>query len=427
LKTVLIFILIVGFTLLGYHGFDWWKSRQQRKELFLYFQQNSPITQRIPEDAVAYINLYDFKRVHAGLRDTRFYDTLAHWIDTELSGNKNPNPLMGGMLEKTILNVIGEEFGLAVLPPKHRSPELFAVARLTPGSDFILGIALTSNRRIKKISVDNESVYLITGDAALGNAYVAIDSGYAYASTDFQRVKNALEKGLSAGPSFLRQSSVTQVPENTFLFARAKGPDFFAIVYGGSNKFTLNALSGSRIYSSLPPIPGDHAVFQFQTNATEILGQPATSYTLHSIQGLPSSRLAFGFPSQSQAKQFGSTLLNGNGAAAHVNLSNGSCVPLRIDNTEWTFCLRGRSLLLAEEHLDFQVAKAALTEITPTKMPVTLRIQNDAKALDGYYQKIKDGDWNDFHTAREFYFLSCLKTLSGSIDSNNDEITAQIQ
>jgi hypothetical protein len=427
LNAISFLILIGGFALLGYHGFDWWKSREQRKQLLIYFQQESPVTKRIPEDAIAYINLYDFKRVHSGLRDTRLYETIAHWIDTELSGNKSPNPLIGGMLEKTILNVIGEEFGLALLPMEKKSPEIFAVARLAPGSDFIVGLALTQNRKIKKIGVENETVYAIPAGPDLGEVYVAMKSGYAYACTDVQRIKSALQN-MTNGPSFLKESNISQVPENTFLFARAKDPDFFAIVYGEGDTFTLNAPSRSSIYSSLPPIPGSGAIFEFQTNATEIFSQPSTSLAIHSIDGMPSSRLAFGFSSQAKAKHFGSSLLNEvNGTGHQLNFVNGSCVPLRIEHADWTFCSRGTSLLLAEEQFDPEKAEMAMSEVKPSKLPITLKIQNNSDALEKYYNKIKNGDWEDFDTAREFYFLSCLKNIRGSVDNGNDEIVAVVQ
>jgi hypothetical protein len=421
-------ILIIGFTLLGYHGFDWWKTREQRKKLFIYFQKESPITKRIPEDAIAYINLFDFKRVHSGLRNTRLYDTITHWIDTELSEDKNPNPLIGGMVEKTILNVIGEEFGFALLPSKNRPADLFAAARLAPGSDFILGIALASNRKLKKIEVANEAVYVVpaAGNPDFQEIYVVMTSGFAFASTDLERIKKVLD-GPSSGPAFLQKSSITQIPEDTFVFARAKDPDFFAIVHGSSDTFTLSAPSGSLIYSSLPSVPGT-GIFRLQTNATEIFGQPSTSFAIHSVDGRPSSRVVLGFPSQREAKRFGSSLLNGvNGTGSPIIFSNGKCIPLRIEDADWTFCSRGTSLLLAEEQIDFNLAKDTMSEITPKKLPITLKIEHDAEALKTYQEKIKAGNWEDFDAAREFYFLSCLKRVRGSIDKYNDEIVAEIQ
>ncbi len=427
-NAISVLVLISAFALLGYHGFDWWKSREQRRKLFIYFQKESDITKRIPEDAIAYINLFDFKRVHSGLRDTRLYDTITHWVDTELSGNKDPNPLMGGMLEKTILNVIGEEFGVALLPSQNKPADFFAVARLAPGSDFILGIALASNRKLKKIGISNETVYVIpSGNSDLGEVFVVMKSGFAYAATDQERIKKALEAP-SSGPKFLLESTITQIPEDTFLFARAKQPDFFAIVHGGNNTFTLKAPSGSFIYSSLPSLPGNDGIFKLQTNATEILGQPSTSFAIHSVDGHPSSRLVFGFPSQARAKQFGSSFLNGaNGIGEQVKFSNGECVPLRLENADWTLCSRDTSLLLAEEPVDFNFVKQKMAAITPKKLPVTLKIENNSAALKSYQEKINAGNWEDFDTAREFYFLSCLKTVRGSIDNNNDEIIAEIQ
>jgi hypothetical protein len=68
-----------------------------------------------------------------------------------------------------------------------------------------------------------------------------------------------------------------------------------------------------------------------------------------------------------------------------------------------------------------------MSEITPKKLPITLKIEHDAEALKTYQEKIKAGNWEDFDAAREFYFLSCLKRVRGSIDKYNDEIVAEIQ
>ncbi|MCI0417501.1 hypothetical protein L0222_32445 [bacterium] len=431
LNAILFVLITGGCALLGYHGYDWWKTAQKRRQLFLYFQKESPVTQRIPEDATVYLNLFDFKRVHSGLYGTKLNETLAHWIDTELSGNHDPNPMMGGMLEKTILNVIGEEFGIALLPSIDKKLDLFAIARLAPGSDFILGIALASNRKLKKMQVQNDTVYVLpSGDLKLGDLYVLVKSSYAYAATDLQRIRSAL-KGASGGPSFLRSLSVHQIPEDTFLFIQAKEPALSAIAYGKNNRYTLEASSESLMHSSIPAVPASSAVFQFQTNATEIFGQPSASFALQSIDGVPAARFAFGFASSEAAQRFESSFLNGVNYEKKLqdNFANAEvrCFPFQIEDDYWTLCSKGRTYLLAEELIDLKTAASGMQEAKTEKLPITLRVQARSAAIANYQEKIESGDRSEFSRARAFYFLSCLKRIQGSINGYNHEIVAEIQ
>jgi hypothetical protein len=148
LPLLAIFVSLVCIGFLGYRGYGWWQKYQKRKALFLYFQKNSPVTKRIPEDTLLYINIYDLKRVHDQLRETHLSQVLAHWLDTGMSENEKPNPLLGGMLEKTILNIVGDEFALALLPSKQRPFDFLAIARIAPGSDFLLNLELSSAKNI---------------------------------------------------------------------------------------------------------------------------------------------------------------------------------------------------------------------------------------------------------------------------------------
>ena len=430
-NAVLFILIAFAFAVLGYFGFDWWKSAQKKRQLFVYFQKESPVTQRMPQDAITYLNLFDVKRVHSSVQGTKLNDTLAHWIDTELQGNHNPNPLLGGMLEKTILNVIGEEFGVAVLPPIHNKPQFFAVARLAPGSDLIVGIALASNRKMKKIHIGDDIVYVLpSGHLNVGDLYIMLKSNYAYAATDPQRIEAAL-KGNSGGPSFLRDLNVHQIPEDTFAFIETKNHTLSAILHGTDKTYTLQASSESLVRSCIPPVPASAAVFQFQTNAPEILGQPSASFALQSLNGVPSSRFVFSFVSSEAARNFESTFLRNvnydKQAQDNYTNSEARCFPLHIENDDLTFCSKGRTYLIAEPSMNPKTAAEGMRDVQVENLPVTLRVGFESESLKSFQKKIEEGDWTEFSKATAFYFLSCVKKIRGSIDGDNHEIVVEIR
>jgi hypothetical protein len=431
LTSVLFVLIAFSFAVLGYFGFDWWKTAQRKRQLFVYFQKDSPVTQRIPQDAIAYLNLFDFKRVHSSIQGTKLNDTLAHWIDTELSGNHSPNPLLGGMLEKTILNVIGEEFGVAVLPPINNKPQLFAVARLAPGSDLIVGLALASNRKMKRTHTGDDTIYALpSGYPDLGDLYIMLKSNYAYAASDRQRIEAVL-KGNPGGPTFLQGLNVHQIPEDTFLFIETKKHELSAIAYGSDKTYTLEASSDSLVRSCIPAVPADSAVFQLQTNAPEIFGQPSASFALRSISGVPSSRFAFSFASPQAAQNFESALMrNVNYEKKMPDNSENSdvrCFPLRIENDDFTFCSKGRTYLIAEPFINLETAAAGMQEAEVNNLPVTIKVEYDSDSLTSFQKKVESGEWSQFSKATAFYFLSCFKKIEGGIDGNNHKIVIEIQ
>jgi hypothetical protein len=428
---VLFVLIAFSFAVLGYFGFDWWKTAQRKRELFVYFQKDSPVTQRIPQDAIAYLNLFDFKRVHSSIQGTKLNDTLAHWIDTELSGNHSPNPLLGGMLEKTVLNVIGEEFGIAVLPAINNKPQLFAVARLAPGSDLIVGLALASNRKMKKTRIGEDTIYALpSGHLDVGDLYIMLKSNYAYAATDPQRIEAVL-KGNSGGPTFLQELNVHQIPEDTFVFIETKKHELSGIVYGSNKTYTLEASSDSLVPSCIPPVPANSAVFQFQTNAPEIFGQPSASFALQSLNGVPSSRFAFSFASPQAAQNFESALMRNVNYEKKVpdNFENSEvrCFPLRIENDDLTFCSKGRTYLIAEPFINLETAAAGMEEAQVNNLPVTIKVGYDSDSLTSFQKKVEAGEWSEFSKSTPFYFLSCLKKIDGAIDANNHKIVIEIR
>ncbi len=431
LNAVLFVLIAFAFACLGYFGFDLWKTAQKKRQLFVYFQKDSPVTQRVPKDAIAYINLFDFKRVHSSIQGTKLNDTLVHWIDTELSGNHNPNPLMGGVLEKTILNIIGEEFGIAVLPPINNKPQLFAVARLAPGSDLFVGLALANNRKMKRSQIGDDTFYALpSGHLDVGDLYIMIKSSYVYAATDPQRIA-AASKGNTGGPDFLQDLSVHQIPEDTFVFIETKKHTLSGIIHGTNKTYKLETTSESLVRSSIPPVPADSTVFQFQTNAPEIFGQPSTSFALLSINGAPSARFAFSFVSTEASQNFESAFLrnaNYEKKAEDTNeTSDVRCFPLRIEDDDLTLCSKGRTYLIAEPSINLQSAAAGMQDVQVQNLPMTLKVGFQSESLATFQKKIETGDWSEFSKATAFYFLSCLKKIRGSIDGSNHEIVAEIQ
>jgi hypothetical protein len=397
----------------------------------VYFQKESPVTQRIPKDAIAYLNLFDFKRVHSSIQGTKLNDAVAHWIDTELSGNHNPNPLIGGVMEKTILNIIGDEFGVAVLPSINNRPQLLAVARLAAGSDLFVGLALANNRKMKRSRIGDETVYALPSrHLNVGDLYIMVKSGYAYAATDPQRIE-AASKGNSGGPDFLQDLSVQPIPEDTFIFIETKNHTLSGIVHGTDKTYTLEASSESHVRSCIPPVPADSAVFQFQTNAPEIFGQPSTSFALQSTNGLPTARFAFSFISSEAAENFESSFLRNVNYERKTQDNNENsevrCIPLRIEDDDLTFCSKGRTYLIAEPFINLQTAAAGMQEVQVQNLPMTLKVGFQSESLVPFQKKIEAGDWSEFSKASPFYFLSCLKKIQGSIDGYNREIIAEIQ
>jgi hypothetical protein len=431
LNAVLFVLIAFAFACLGYFGFDWWKTAQKKRQLFVYFQKDSPVTQRIPKDAIAYINLFDFKRVHSSIQGTKLNDTLAHWIDTELSGNHDPNPLMGGVLEKTILNVIGEEFGIAVLPSINNKPQLIAVARLAPGSDLFVGLALANNRKMKRSRIGDDTIYALpSGHLDIGDLYIMIKSSYVYASTDPQRIE-AASKGNSGGPDFLQDINVHQIPEDTFVFIETKKHTLSGIIHGTEKVYKLEASSESRVPSRIPSVPADSAILQFQTNAPEILGQPSTSFALQSNNGIPSARFVFNFVSSEAAQNFESSFLRSvnyeNKASDNNETSDVRCIPLRIDDDDLTFCSKGRTYLIAEPFINLQAAAARMEDVKVQNLPIILNVGFQSESLAPFQKKIEAGDWSEFSKASTFYFLSCVKRIEGSINGSNHEIVTEIQ
>ena len=429
LPILAIFVSLICVGFLGYRGYQWWQKHQKRKALFLYFQKSSPVTKRIPEDALLYINLYDLKRAHDQLRDTHLSRVLAHWLDTGMSENDKPNPLLGGMLEKTILNIIGDEFALAVLPSNERPFDFLAIARIAPGSDFLLNLALSSAKNIEKIDSGDKIFYRSkTKNPNFPSIILHIQEDLAYASNNFQRLKEAYTNE-GTGPEFLSNATLEGIPEDTLIFAQNKKPEIRALLHGTGKTYNLQFSNIPNIKEHPPVIQESAAdVVKIETNGPGLIGQPAATYLLQSINGQPVSAMLLSFAKPVQAKYFEQKIAaTFNPEIPEMFSRDGiDCFRHLTSKKEEFVCRRGISLLMAQGRFPLQQAKF-LTAQPKEESPFILRIDFQKEQLQPYHDRVKTKDWSDFSGAEAFHFLSCVKQITGGIDETSREIKMELE
>ena len=428
-------VLSVCLIFLGYRFLQWRQDQEKRKELFVYFQKKSEVTRRLPADAVAYLNLYQFKKVYEGLEGTKFYDVLAHWFDTGMSDKQKANPLLGGMLEKTIVDMLGEEFGLAVVPASGGKIDYVAVARVAPGSQFILKLALASAKNTRSISFNGETIYAFpTKDASYPEVFVYLGDDFAFSSSNLERLKHAAAPP-GTGPAFLVQLPVVAVPQDTFLFVETKQPQFSVRGFGGFQDYHLKATGQSRINSHLPNYrENDHTVFWFQTNGTEIWNQPATTFVMQSFDGQPGSHLLFTYADSRTAKDYSEFLLNDfnakvpTGRATEIINEKGfECYQYDKNGSQQYVCRGDAAVMLARGRLDLANFGFRAKKLPARFQPLVVQMNFHPERVEEFLQKTGKKDWSDFGIAKEFYFLSCIKSLTGGIDASGNEIDLELQ
>jgi hypothetical protein len=437
MKKILKIVIAIGAILLILYtarkAHDWWQLQGKRKELFAYLQKNSPVTKRIPKDATFYLNLFDFKRVHASLKTTNFYKVLVHWFDTGMANGNPANPLLGGMLEKTILNVIGEEFAVALLPSAGKQMDLLAVARLAPGSDFLLRLALASDRKAQRIPYRDNTLYVFqTKLVQYPKFYVCIQDNLAYAGNNSARVQQSLGQE-GPGPDFLRDLAVEAIPEDTFVFARAKGAAFSGLIYGGGTRYFLKASSDQILNSKLPKLnESPTSVLQVQTNGTRIVQQPSLTYVLHNSGGLPASAIFLGFDQTNEANNYQSAALaelqnnKFSPTVEAVKFQQLDCKRLPQQSPELFSCIFKTNLLLAEGQEVLKSSANDFTKMNEERLPFTLRISLQHNTISRHFERVQSEDWQDFEHAMPFYFLSCIKQIHGAIDGSNNSIAVEL-
>ena len=429
LPLLAIFVSLICAGFLGYNGYQWWQKQQKRKALFLYFQKNSPVTKRIPKDAILYVNLYDLKRVHDQLRETDLSQVLAHWLDTGMSENEKPNPLLGGMLEKTILNIVGDEFALALLPANDRPFDFLAVARITPGSDFLLNLALSSAKNVEKIDSDDKIFYRAkTKNPNFPDILLHIQENLAYASNSFERLKQAYAAE-GSGPEFLANSSVEGIPEDTLLFVQNKNPQIRAVMHGSGKAYRVQITDVPKIPAHPPEIRNSSSdVIKIETNGPGLIGQPAATYLLQTIGGKPVSAVLLSFSKPAEAIQFEQKVVGTFNPEIPETFSKDGidCVRHVSTKEEEFVCRHGISLLLAQGQFPLALAKF-LSGPPKGESAFVFRIHHQKEPLQEYYRRVQNKDWSRFSEAEPFYFLSCIKRIAGGIDQTSSEIGIELE
>jgi hypothetical protein len=429
LPLLAIFVSLVCIGFLGYRGYQWWQKYEKRKALFLYFQKTSPVTKRIPEDTLLYVNFYDLKRVHDQLRDSDLSQVLAHWLDTGMSENEKPNPLLGGMLEKTILNIVGDEFALALLPSKESPFDFLAVARIAPGSDFLLNLALSSAKNIEKIDSGDRIFYRSqTKDPNFPTIIIHVQENLAYASNNFQRLKAAYSSE-GTGPDFLSQSSVEGIPEDTVLFAQLKKPQVRALFYGKGKAYRFQISDLPSVSAHPPEIQeSDSDVVRIQTNGPGLIGQPSAAYLLQSVRGEPVSGVLLSFPKPKEAAEFEQKVIARFNPEIPESFSKDGIHCFRHGSAEEEefVCRSGVSLLLARGQFPIDQAKF-LKKQPKGQSPFIFRIQFQKDSIREYHLRVQNKDWSRFSGNEPFYFLSCIKQIAGGIDKTGKEIGIELE
>lgn len=426
-------VLLVVLAGLAYRLHGWRQVQVKRKELFVYFQKTSPATKRIPSDAVLYANLFDFKRVHSSLQKTQFNKVLTHWLDTGMSENHTANPLLGGMLEKTILNVIGQEFVVALLPAANNNIDLLAVARLAPGSDFLLKIALATDRKVKRVEQGDEIFYVFeTKLIQYPEVYVTIKEDLAYASNRLERVRQSSGKE-GSGPEFLTSLDVQAIPEDTFLFLQMKEPRVASLLYGSAPTFhvQVSAAAQTEMKTRLPDLEETASqVLSFETNATQLVQQPSTTYVLHSIDETPASVMFLGFDRPQSARIYQDAVVSRltNPAALQLiqsfSLDQMDCRFISSENLY--LCFYAQNLLIAEGEKVLKLSAPKLKTMKEQTAHLLANVQFRREPIERYFKLVEQSDWKDFPRASTFYFLSCLKQVQGSVGRQQNSITFEI-
>lgn len=430
LLLLLVVVLVLGFG--AYSTYDWWQLRQKRRELFIYFQSKSRITHKIPPDATIFIDLFDFKRVYGSLQKTEFCKVLTHWLDTGMSDKQKPNPLLGNMLEKTILNVIGKEVGVGVLPSKTSFPDVFAVSELAPGSDFLLNLALSNARHVRKIEEADRMIYAVqTKMPEYPEVFVTVDEEFAYACTSLARLNQTFQS-VGAGPTFLSQIPVEPIPEDTFFFLQSRSSKLSVVAYGSGGTYHMQSRSD---VTPLTPIPAlgkmDNSILRVQTNGPELFLQPSASYVLQSLNGQPLSTLVLGFQDANKARQYDDFLLrqlsedaSGADASAGVEAFKTENADCHQSPEKGIVCLSQNVLLLTNGGLLRTPPPAPITGQTP--LPLTVYVELTPEPIRGFLDRVNKQDWSLFPQMRPFYFLSCIKSVTGSIDRTHDELSVEL-
>lgn len=428
-------VLAICLIFLGRHFYLWRENQLKRKELFVYFQKKSEVTRRLPADSVAYLNVYQLKKIYEGLEGTKFYDVLSHWFDTGMSDKQKANPLLGGMLEKTIVDVLGDELGVAIVPSPGGKIDYIAVSHIASGSQFILRLAIASAKNTRTISFNGETIYAFpTKDATYPEVFVYLGDEFAFSSSNLERLKQSA-RAQGSGPSFLANLPLEAVPQDTFLFLETKNPQFSIRGYAESHRYHLRVEGASQISSHLPEYnENDQTIFRVQTNGTEIWNQPAASYSIEAVSGEPLSHLLLTFSDPKIATSYSDFVLNtynaktaSGGALEIINKKGFECYRYLKNEKDQFVCRGPAAVLLARGPFNIATFGFEAKNISSQKLPLIVRSTLHRDRIGNYFDKVAHKDWSHFSDAKEFYFLSCIQQLSGAIDGSNNEVRIDLE
>lgn len=430
LRSLLLFAVLAAFMGVGFEGYRWWSAHQRKKALSLYFRKNSPVTRRLPADATIYLNLLGARRLLDNAQGTRFYRVFSHWLDTGMGENKGSNPVMGGMLEKTLLNVFGEEFGIALVPSANHKWDVMAVARLAPGSDFLLKLALSQNRKMEQTEFGDQTIFTVkTKNLSYPQFYLAIDSDFAYASSSMDRIRTSLQRP-GEGPAFLSDLPEETLPENTTLFLKGNEPRISALGYVEPHRFRLQIQSDLLMDGPMPAVKrAQDDVLELITNASEIFHQPAAHYSIRNVEGSAVSAIVMAFATSDEARVYAETLANENTPemAETLRYDDYSCFYFPSHKEIALICQDGPLLLIANDRMDPRPVFNSSSSQAAQKHPLILRIRFNSQAVNDFASLADKEDWSAFPQSKILYFLSCLRNINGNVDGNNNEIVAEIQ
>ncbi len=429
LPLLAIIVSLICLSFLGYKGYQWWEKQQKRKALFLYFQKNSPVTKRMPADSFFYANIYDLRRVQDQVKNTNFYRVFGYWLDTGMSENEKANPLLGGMLEKTIFNVIGDEFAVSLMPRKGNEFDFLAIARIAPGADFLLNLGLSQAKNIEKIDTDQKLFYKVkTKSLNFPFVFISVQDNLAYASNSFERLQHAY-RSEGGGPKFLAESRTEGIPEDTILFAQLANPGVRALLSGKATHYGLTVSESPTVEGTPPDAEKPkNEVLRIQTNAAGAVHQPSATYLLQAIGGKPVSALILGFSNSEEPAIFQQKLLshrNSTDPLENFQVNGVECMRDPAKPNEEFICKSGASLLLAQG--EFLLSQAKFQKIAETqKKPLELNVEFQKEAIQDFRKRVEHQDWSQFKQATAFYFLSCIQEIDGRIDGNEHAIKIDI-
>lgn len=426
LSLLIILILFAGF---GFEGYHWWSAHQRGKALSLYFQKDSPVTRALPEDATIYLNLLGARRLLEQSQNTRFYRVFSHWLDTRMGEDSTANPLLGGMLEKTLLNVIGQEVAIGLAPSKTNLWDVVAVARLAPGSDFLLKLALSQNKKLQQTEFADQTIFTVeTKDAHYPHFYITINSEYGFASNSIERLQTSLTSH-GNGPSFLSEMSQETLPENTILFFKAKDP---AVSAAGLLEGKLLRI---RIQSNLlltGPMPsksfGQDDVLELVTNISEVFHLPPAICSIRNLQGSAAASTILGFHTSEQAQSYAKQLQDQYASFSEERVLNSGydCFRFQEKKNAGLICRDQSLLLLTDGRIDpLTILKTSSIGVA-RKNPLILELRFHKDAVSSFAARADQNDWTDFSQSKILYFLGCLQSIQGGIDDNESEIVAEI-